>query len=680
MPVSKDKKANHLIFEKSPYLLQHAYNPVNWYPWGDEAFKKAKDENKLIFLSIGYSTCHWCHVMEKESFEDEEVAKILNQHYICIKVDREERPDIDQIYMNACQAMNQSGGWPLTIIMTSKKEPFFSGTYFPKHSQFNQIGLIELLEQIKTIWQNNPTEIIEISKNITKALQNYSFVSSKGKWGEHTLEKAFSLLEKNYDPVYGGFGKAPKFPSPSTFSFLLRYWKKNNNKKALEMVENTLQAIYKGGIYDHLGYGFSRYSVDSKWLVPHFEKMLYDNALLAFSYLETFQATQNPFYAKVAKEIFIYLKREMTSSEGGFYSAQDADSEGQEGLYYLFSQEEIISILGKSLGEEFCQEYNITPEGNFEGKNIINRLGKEANPPISIETARQKLLEVREKRIRPHTDDKILTAWNALMIASLAKASVILEDNQYHETATKALEFILKKLTGPNSRLLARYRDKEANHNSCLDDYAYLIRALLNLYQADYNPIWLKKALELQEKQDNLFWDNKEGGYFFYGEDSEKLILRPKEIYDGATPSGNSASALNLLYLTKLTANPKYQQKALLLLDYFGATISEYPPAYAYSLVAIDFFLSKNQELVILSPENETNFKKFLQPFNQNFNPQLTLLYSTSKEPYNFLKELAPFTKEMSLLNQRTTFYLCQNNQCISPTNDFNKIQQEIFA
>ncbi|HHT9123488.1 MAG TPA: thioredoxin domain-containing protein, partial [Candidatus Wunengus sp. YC63] len=496
-------KPNHLINEKSPYLLQHAYNPVDWYPWGEEAFQKAARENKPIFLSIGYSTCHWCHVMEYESFEDEEVAKILNENFVSIKVDREERPDIDNIYMTVCQAMTGSGGWPLNLFLTPERKPFYAGTYFPKTERYGNPGFIAILKQISNLWKTNKESVLTSSEQVVKVLQTVSEPSTTETLTSDTLKHAYEQMTGNYDNIYGGFGTSPKFPTPHNYTFLLRWWKRSNDPTALEIVEKTLDRMGRGGIYDQLGGGFHRYSTDEYWLVPHFEKMLYDQALLAMAYIEAYQATGKEFYADIVKDIFTYILRDMTSPEGGFYSAEDADSEGVEGKCYVWTPDEIIKILGEKDGKIFCDFYDVSKEGNFEEKNILH-VDKEINAFARLEgikledlremlsKARAKLFTVREKRIRPHKDDKILTSWNGLMIAALAKGAQALNEPKYAQAAMRAADFISNTLRLKDGSLLKRYRLGEAAIPGHLDDYAYFVWGLIDLYEATFEVKYLK--------------------------------------------------------------------------------------------------------------------------------------------------------------------------------------------
>jgi len=582
------KYTNRLINEKSPYLLQHAHNPVNWFPWGTEAFEMAVKEDKAVFLSIGYSTCHWCHVMEEESFDDPEVAAVLNKHFIPVKVDREERPDIDHIYMNICQVMTGQGGWPLTIIMSPDQKPLFAGSYFPKKSRYNIPGLIDILDTLQVNWRENRNSLLDMANQVTTAV-DYRSKFIPGNFTEEIFHKSFQNLSRQFDKDYGGFGLAPKFPRSHDLMFLLQYYKKYHEPKALEMVEKTLESMYKGGIYDHIGFGFSRYATDNSWLVPHFEKMLYDNALLAISYLEAYQVTGKDIYSDIAKSIFEYVIRDMLAPGGGFYSAEDADSEKTEGKFYIWSPDEIIDILGQEDGQKYCRYYDITKEGNFEGQNIPNLIKTNINEKELLylqKHCRSKLFNARQKRIRPYKDDKILTAWNGLMIAALAKGAYILKDNYYSDIAAKAAHFILNNLRNAEGLLLARYRDGDAAHLAYIDDYAFFSWGLLELYNATSENEYLNKALYVNTKMIDLFWDKQHNGFFFYSSKSEKLITRPKEIYDGAIPSGNSVAALNLIRLANLAPNEDLASYAKKQLSAFAGTINRHPQAHSFFLLA----------------------------------------------------------------------------------------------
>ena len=673
--MQQENKSNRLINEKSPYLIQHAYNPINWYPWGEEAFEDAKKEDKPIFLSIGYSTCHWCNVMAHESFEDENVAAILNKFFISIKLDREERPDVDSVYMTVCQALTGSGGWPLTIIMTPNQKPFFAGTYFPKTSTYGMPGLIEILESVATQWKNSKEKLINSSDNILKELGKF-FVSESNdtKLSEKNLKNGYNQLLKSFDIKYGGFSPAPKFPTPHKLMFLLRYYKMYDETNALEMVETTLGSMYRGGLFDHIGYGFSRYSTDDKYLVPHFEKMLYDNALLVIAYLEAYEITKNPLYKDISIKSLEYVFRELTSNEGGFYCAQDADSEGEEGKYYVFTPDEIKIILGEEDGNYFNEYYDITDEGNFEGKSIPNLI-KNSNynkKDEKIDVLAQNILDYRNERYSLHKDDKILTSWNGLMIAALSKAYKVLEDEKYLEYAKKAIDFIYNNLVDSKGRLFARYREKEAKYKAILDDYAFLTYGLIELYESSYEILYLKKAIDLTEAMIDLFFDEKNAGFFLYGKDSEKLIARPKELFDGAIPSGNSVAAYNLIRLARITGKSLFEEISKDVLDYIAGSIISEEINHSFFLIASSFALNKTKELIcVIKDESEKEKIKDTLSDMQAFN--LTVIIK-NEENSSELEELIPYTKDYTLKDNKATYYLCEGNSCFPPTNNLNEI------
>ncbi|MDD3365095.1 MAG: thioredoxin domain-containing protein [Syntrophomonas sp.] len=602
MSISLDlgRKANRLINEKSPYLLQHAYNPVDWYPWGEEAFQKAEREDKPVFLSIGYSTCHWCHVMERESFEDTAVADLLNQDFVCIKVDREERPDIDHIYMQVCQTLTGSGGWPLTIIMTPERHPFYAATYLPPRSRGGMAGLLELLPRLSELWKNDRETALNAGQEISNLIKKTPGVKTGIQLSEKVLVRAFQQYDQAFDSAYGGFGSAPKFPTPHTLLFLLKYYELNGEKKALQMVEKTLISMYQGGIYDHVGFGFARYSTDRKWLVPHFEKMLYDNALLAMAYLEAYRLTGSDLYGRVAREIFTYILRDMTSPEGGFYSAEDADSEGEEGRFYAWSRDEVMAVLGPR-GTAYCEIYDITEAGNFEGRNIPNliRSSNTKDARAELELERQSLYIQREKRVKPLKDDKILSGWNGLMIAAMAMGYRILNDKRYLLAAERAADFILLNLRREDGRLLARYRDGEAVYPAYAADYAFLIWGLIELHEAGSDNRFLELAQELNNDLLKLFWDKEKGGLFFYGEDSEELLIRPKEIYDGAIPSDNAVATLNFLRLARMTGNANLDKNVRDQFLLFAGSINENPTAYSFWMLVGLYQKQVGQRIVL---------------------------------------------------------------------------------
>ncbi len=673
---------NQLINEKSPYLLQHAHNPVNWYAWNKEAFKKAKEENKPIFLSIGYSTCHWCHVMAHESFEDQEVANILNEHYISIKVDREERPDVDHIYMMACQAMTGQGGWPLTIIMTPDKQPFYAGTYFPKEGKWGRPGLIDILNGLAKKWKEDRDEILNIGEDVIDHITPSFNQFQKGAPNVEVLHEAYHQFANQFDSEFGGFGKAPKFPTPHNLIFLLRYWKKTKEHEALQMVEKTLESMYRGGIYDHIGFGFARYSTDKQWLVPHFEKMLYDNALLAYTYLEAYQATKKQEYSEIAEQIFTYVIAKMTDENGGFYSAEDADSEGVEGKFYVWSPNEIKEILGEEDGHLFCTVFDITDEGNFEGKSIpnliyqsIDHIAKEMGISVTslkskLDSLREKVYLAREKRIHPHNDDKILTSWNGLMIAAFAKGAKVLNNPKYSQIAKKSYDFIFHNLRREaDGRLFARYREGEVAHLGYIDDYAFLIWGLIELYEATYDPTYLKDALDFHYQMKKLFFDHENGGYYFYGDDAEQLFARPKEIYDGAIPSGNSVAALNLLKLARITGGSQLEADAEKQIRAFVGTVNEIPRAYSYFLTAIQFVVGPTKEIVIAGEKGSKDTEEMLNSIGSLFLSEAVLLFHPEQEGKDkeLIESISPFIVEQRAIDNKITTYICENFACNRP-------------
>lgn len=668
---------NRLIEEKSPYLLQHAHNPINWYPWCDEAFSKAKEEDKPIFLSIGYSCCHWCHVMAHESFEDEEIAKIINDNFVAIKVDREERPDVDSVYMTVCQALTGHGGWPLTIIMTPDQKPFFAGTYFPKDSKYNMSGLTDILYSVVTHWNDNRSKLISTSEGILAELTQYfEGETNKVKLTPKVLENGYNQLLHVFDKNYGGFGGAPKFPTPHKIMFLLRYYEVYKDPKALEMAEKTLVSMYRGGIFDHIGFGFARYSTDNKWLVPHFEKMLYDNALLIMSYLEAYEVTKNDLYKNVAINSLEYIFRELTNEKGGFYCAEDADSEGEEGKYYVFNPPEIIKVLDEKDGMYFNEYFDITPYGNFEGKSIPNLLKNDNynKTDDKIRDLSEQVLQYRSERLKLHKDDKILTSWNGLMIAALGKAYKVLEDIRYLEYAKKAVNFIFNNLIDENKRLLARFRDEESRHKAYLDDYAFLCFGLIELYESSFDVTFLKKAIELNKDMINFFWDKEKHGFFLYGEDSEKLIARPKELFDGAMPCGNSVAAYNLAKLARITGDSHLEEMAEKQLNFICGSILSQEINHSFFLMAASFALNEGRELVciIKDKSDEEQIKNLLCEIPV-FDLTTIIKSDENKEE---IEKLVPFVKDYNFTNNKSTYYLCKGRVCLAPINDIDKLRK----
>ncbi len=641
--------SNQLKNETSPYLLQHSENPVNWYPWCGEAFEKAKSENKPIFLSIGYSTCHWCHVMAHESFENEKTAEILNQYFVSIKVDREERPDIDSVYMSVCQAFTGSGGWPMSIFMTWDKKPFFAGTYFPPSSHYGIPGFPDLLQAIANQWNNNRNELLASAEQIIMHLKSTESGNKKAN-DEDLTEQAVQIFSDSFDEINGGFGSAPKFPTPHNLLFLMLYAKQKINSDTMKMAEKTLLQMRKGGIFDHIGYGFSRYSTDKYFLVPHFEKMLYDNALLIMAYSAAYSLTNNNIYLDTAEKTAEYILREMTSSDGGFYSAQDADSEGVEGKFYTFTLNEILEVLGKENGEQFAETFDITANGNFEGVNIPNLLkSNDLNSDFNEEI--QKLYVYRKKRTSLHLDDKILLSWNALMIAALSILYRVSKEEKYLQSAINAQNFIDKNMCNGN-QLFASYRNGKRSDNAFLDDYAFYTAALIELYNSTLDKDYLEKAEQFCGEAVRLFSDSENGGFYLSKSDSTELFMNPKEIYDGAIPSGNSVMAYNFVRLYQLTDKAEYRDFIEKQAAFLSAQASDYPAGHCMFLIAKLIYENPPEHIVIV-PKDDSELEKIKQ--------KLPLLANVI---------ITPECKEYPLLNDRTTYYVCKNHVCMPPSNE----------
>lgn len=659
--------ANRLKQEKSPYLMQHGENPVDWYPWCEEAFQKATREDKPIFLSIGYSTCHWCHVMAHESFADSEVADLLNREFISIKVDREERPDIDAVYMSVCQAMTGSGGWPLTIFMTPEQKPFFAGTYFPKYGGYGRFGLMDLLDRVAYLWKNNREELLLAGNQITAAI-NQGQTGTGKKPDRQLVERAYSQLAQRFDHKWGGFGAAPKFPTPHNLLLLMRYANTMQESNAMKMAEITLEDMARGGIFDHIGGGFSRYSTDEMWLVPHFEKMLYDNTLLLIAYVKAYQHTKKEYFADTADRTAGYILRELTDEEGGCYCGQDADSEGVEGKYYVFTPEEVKTVLGEENGDEFCRLYDITDAGNFEGKSIPNRIHTSENGWDINDPRLEKLYEYRINRTKLHKDDKILLSWNAWAMIALANAGQVLEEPSYLDAAVRIHAFIERKMVTENDRLYLRYRDGEAAYVGQLEDYAVYALALLELYRVTFDAKYLQAAIHRAKQMVELFEDKANGGYFMTAYDGEQLIARPKETYDGAMPSGNSVAAMVLQTLASLTGERSWQAAADRQLSFLAGEIGEYPSASCFGALAMMGALYPQRELVCATsdglPEELKNYLK-LHPA-----ADLQVLLKT-KDNTDVLSKCAPFTKDYPIPEQGSMYYLCEGGACKAPVPEF---------
>jgi uncharacterized protein YyaL (SSP411 family) len=678
---------NLLSGESSPYLLQHAGNPVNWFPWGEAAFERARTENKPVFLSIGYATCHWCHVMERESFEDVEVAALMNEAFISIKVDREERPDIDSVYMTVCQIMTGGGGWPLTIIMTPQKQPFFAATYIPKISRFGRKGMMELIPTVREAWETRETTLRRSADEIASALFVAVTADETSMPGEEALALAFYQLRTSFDPRYGGFGTGMKFPTPHQLTFLLRYHRRTGNPAALDMVEKTLTAMRMGGIYDHVGFGFHRYATDPAWRIPHFEKMLYDQALLLYAYLEAYQVTQKSLYEETAHEIAIYVLRDMTSPEGGFYSAEDADSEGEEGLFYLWTQQEIRSVLDAPSSALLEEVFDIREEGNVEEtasgnprSNVLvmkadiaaaarKRRLSEDEAAALLSSSRAALFAARRERVRPFKDDKILTDWNGLMMGALARAGRVLGDAELIVAAEKNAAFVLARLTREDGRLVHRFRHGKAGLPAHLDDYAFVVSGLIELYEATYEPSHLDAALRLNALMIEHFTDPGGGALFLTADDAEMVLTRVRELYDGALPSGNSVAFLNLLKLARMTANRELDRTAHRIAEAFGPEVKTRPISHTMFLNGLDFAIGPSVEVVLAGHRNSADTGDMMRALDSRFDPSKVVLLR-EESTAGALAAVAPFTASQPMVEGRATAYVCVGHACALPTTD----------
>jgi uncharacterized protein len=697
---------NKLAEEKSPYLLQHSGNPVDWYPWGPEAFEKARLENKPIFLSIGYSTCHWCHVMERESFENERIAEILNRGYVAIKVDREERPDVDRIYMTFVQATTGGGGWPMSVWLTPGLQPFFGGTYFPPENRYGHPGFASLLSQIEDAWRTSRDQIEESAREVVEQLRQHVEVEPgrAETIDAGVLDSGFFVFRRTFDPEKGGFGGAPKFPRPSVFDFLLRYHRRTGNPEALDMTLLTLREMAKGGVNDQLGGGFHRYSVDERWFVPHFEKMLYDQAQLASSYLHAFQISGDPQYADVARAIFDYVLRDMTDSEGGFYSAEDADSvidpeEPQvkgEGAFYVWTDEEFRALVPEPEAGWFCHRYGVAEGGNvvndphqeFTNRNILyeaaslEETARQFDRPLEeiragIDRAKRTLLEARSARVRPHLDDKILTSWNGLMISALALGGAVLEEGRYAEAARRAAEFLLARMYNPETGvLLRRYRQGEAAIPGFLDDYALFAQALLDLYEAQFDRRYLDLAVRLTEKQIELFEDRQQGAFFSTATGDDSLVMRVKEDYDGAEPSGNSVAILNLLRLAQITARSDFRVSAEHALSAFAPRLSAAPVALPYLLAACEFRMGDPRQVILVGERGAEDTNSLVRALYSRFLPNRIVLLVDSAETRKALAAGIPAVESMEKMGGRAAAYVCRNYTCQLPVSEASELAE----
>ncbi len=668
---------NRLAGEKSPYLLQHAHNPVDWHPWGDEAFARARQENRIVFLSIGYATCHWCHVMERESFEDLEVAAVLNTLTVPVKVDREERPDVDQVYMAACQALTGSGGWPLTLLLTPDEEPFFAATYLPKTSRAGRIGVIELVRRAAALWEQDPEKVRTSARSVTERLRA-RVPGAPGELDPGVLEQAMEILGREFDEAHGGFGPPPKFPAPHNLVFLSRRHRRTGDPGALRMALATLDAMRRGGIYDHVGFGFHRYATDAGWRVPHFEKMLYDQAGLVAAYAEAHRATGDPAHARTAREVITYVLRDLAGPGGAFVSAEDADSEGVEGRFYVWTRREILEVLGRAEGELFCRVYGVAAEG--DGASILH-LGRPLEEHARdlgltpgeldrrLEAARQRLLHRRELRQRPFRDDKVLTGWNGLMISALARAARALGEGAYAKAAARAARFVLATLRR-DGRLLRRYRDGEAALPGVAEDYAFLLVGLLDLYGATFEPRWLHEALALGRDLVDRFGDGAGGGLFDTAADAETLLWRPKAAHDGAVPSANSAALEAFARLGLLTGDPAWTRRALDLARAFAGLVRPYPAAFTAFLTGAAYLLEPTREVVIAGRPDSDDTRALLGALGRTYAPETSVLLVPPGPAGDPVRALAPFTAEMQPLGGRAAAYVCQGSSCRPPLTD----------
>ena len=693
---------NRLADEQSPYLRQHKDNPVEWYPWGEEAFETARREEKPIFLSIGYSTCHWCHVMERESFEDREVAAVLNDGYVPIKVDREERPDVDSIYMDVCQMMRGQGGWPLTVLLTPDRKPFFAATYLPKEGRFQQTGLMDLLPRVKKLWRNDRDKLLEDAEEVTDLLRRSTEEQERGDApGPQLLSEAARQLSRQFDRTHGGFGSAPKFPAPHNLLFLLRHWHRTGEERALDMVTETLDQMRLGGMFDQVGYGFHRYSTDQQWKLPHFEKMLYDQAMHVLAYTDAYQATGEERYERTAREVLTYAMRDLQAPDSGFYSAEDADSENEdgemeEGAFYVWSTDEIRELLDPDLAELVIDVYNMAPEGNYQEESTGERTGKnvlhldrsladeaERRDPDEdalrdrLETARTTLLEARSERPRPHLDDKVLTDWNGLMVAALATAARAFDEPDYEAAARRTAQFLLDTMRDAEGRLLHRYREGEAGIQATLGDYAFLTWGLLELYETTFEPQWLRAAQEHLDACLDRFWDAEGGGFYMTPDDGEALIVRPKEATDGAMPSGNSIQLMNLLRLARFTGRTGYEERAAALSEWTGSSARSRPTGFTALLMGLHWALGTPREVVVAGDPEADDTQALIDVLRDTYAPTTATLQRPPGDAPD-ITDLAPFTAAQTPLDGQAAAYVCRDFQCEAPTADPGALRAQL--
>jgi len=693
---------NHLADEQSPYLRQHKDNPVDWHPWGEAAFEKARAEDQPIFLSIGYSTCHWCHVMERESFEDEEVARLMNETFVSIKVDREERPDVDSLYMEVCQMMRGRGGWPLTVLLTPDGKPFFAATYLPKEGRFQQTGMMELVPKIRRLWKHDREKLLQDADEVTDVLRrSVDEEEATDAPGEDTLAEAHDQLSRQFDRTHGGFGSAPKFPAPHNLLFLLRHGHRTGEEEALDMVTTTLDRMRLGGVYDQVGGGFHRYSTDQRWVLPHFEKMLYDQAMHVLAYTEAYQATGHERYRRTAEEVIEYVRRDLQAPEGGFYSAEDADSltesgEMEEGAFYVWSTEEIREALDEEVADLIIDVYNMTAEGNYQDESTGRRTGKNVlylNQPLeaeakqrgmaaddlreTLEDARATLRTLRDERPRPALDDKVLTDWNGLMIAALAHAARAFDEPTYEAAAIEAATFLLDTMRNDEGQLLHRYRNGDADIRAQLDDYAFLVWGLTELYETTFDPTWLQAALTHLEVSLDQFWDEARGGFYLTADDAEDLIVRPKEASDGALPSGNSMQLLNLLRLARLTGRTAFEERADALARWAGRQVRTRPTGATALLTGLEFALGDAREVVVAGTLDADDTQALLDATRAVYHPSTVVLHRPPGERAAIAR-IAPFTEAQTPIDGHAAAYVCRNFRCEAPTTDPESLREQL--
>jgi uncharacterized protein YyaL (SSP411 family) len=682
------KPTNRLIHETSPYLLQHALNPVDWYPWGNDAFEKAKRENKPILLSIGYSACHWCHVMERESFEDEKIAALMNELFVSIKVDREERPDLDEIYMNAVQMLTGRGGWPMTVFLTPDGKPFYGGTYFPPDDRQGMPGFPKILAGVAQAYRERPQDIDKSVGQILTALQRMAqSKATERKLSQEVIAEGADQIARAYDSENGGLGQAPKFPNVGVYELFLRQYRHSRSQRFLEVVSHTLTKMAEGGIYDHLGGGFHRYSVDEKWLVPHFEKMLYDNAQLVRIYAQLYCLSGNPLFKRVVEETVDYLLREMLHHEGGFYSTQDADSEDEEGKFFVWTPDEISRLLGDDASAIFCRVYDVTEYGNFEEKNILHpvltvdqasKLFRQDSGAIEalLANAKRKLFAVRERRIKPFRDEKIITSWNGLVLSGLAEAIKIAARPAYIEAVNRTVDFIFQKMFR-DGHLLHTYKDGTAKHLGYLDDYAFLAVGLLDLYETNFDPAHLERAVQLADTMLREFWDDTNGAFFYTGKSHEQLISRAKPAFDGSIPSGNAMATQLLLRLYYLKGTEDYLKRAEKILRSYYDAMESQPFGFAHMLCALDLYLNKPKEIVVVGKREELATKHLIEQIHSFYLPNKTLQLVGPDEP---LENISPLLQGKTQVDGKATVYVCQNFTCSAPVTDWQALKPLLEA